>query len=288
MNRTPIRAGASTHSTEVRDGRRFEFGKNWAQFLSGLNDERIAVAERSLRKMLDVESLAGRTFVDVGSGSGLFSLAARRLGARVCSFDFDPNSVACTEELRRRYFPNDPRWTVAEASVLEPSYLVSLGQFDVVYSWGVLHHTGKMWAALDNVHHLVAPGGRLFIAIYNDQGSRSRRWLVAKRIYNRLPRVFKTPWVLLTIAPSEFKAALSALCAGRIGNYFRAWYTVDLERGMNRWRDVIDWVGGYPYEYAAPDEIFDFFRERGFALLKLKCKGAGFGCAEYVFAKASR
>ena len=165
----------SSHAIEIAEGGRFEFGKNWARFLALLDDERIARAEQSLKTMLEVESLEGKSFLDIGSGSGLFSLAARRLGARVHSFDYDPNSAACTQELRRRYFPGDERWKVEEGSALDAGYVRSLGQFDVVYSWGVLHHTGRMWDALDNARLPVAPGGRLFVAIYNDQGSRSRR-----------------------------------------------------------------------------------------------------------------
>ena len=105
-----IRSGAlgmSQHATEVAAGERFEFGKNWARFLQTLNDDKIEEAIKSLQDNLETESLAGKSFLDIGSGSGLFSLAARRLGARVHSFDYDPNSVACTAELKRRYFPDD-------------------------------------------------------------------------------------------------------------------------------------------------------------------------------------
>ncbi len=122
----------SEHATETATGKRFEFGKNWSRFLELLDDTRIKEAETSLKQMLSVDSLEGKSFIDVGSGSGLFSLAARRLGARVHSFDYDPNSVACTTELRRRYFPNDNAWKVEEASVLDQQYLNSLGTFDVV------------------------------------------------------------------------------------------------------------------------------------------------------------
>src|SRR5215204_5511654 len=122
----------SAHAIEVRRGERFEFGENWSRFLSVLDEERIRRAESSLREMLEVESLAGRTFLDIGSGSGLFSLAARRLGARVHSFDFDPKSVACTRELKKKHFHDDESWKIQEASVLDTEFMKSLGQFDVV------------------------------------------------------------------------------------------------------------------------------------------------------------
>ena len=276
----------STHASEVAKGDRFTFGENWSRFLSVLDENRILEAEDSLKEKLEVESLAGKTFLDIGSGSGLFSLAARRLGARVHSFDFDPKSVACAVELRRRYFPGDANWTIEEDSALDADYLRSLGTFDVVYSWGVLHHTGEMWKGLANAASVVKPGGKLFVAIYNDMGSQSNRWRWIKRTYNRLPRFLKLPFAMVAIAPEEMKSALRATISLQPQDYIRSWTNYEKNnRGMNRWRDVIDWVGGYPYEVATPEEIFDFYRQRGFALVQMKCGKVGLGCNEFVFRK---
>jgi 2-polyprenyl-3-methyl-5-hydroxy-6-metoxy-1,4-benzoquinol methylase len=274
-----------SHAVEVEQGERFEFGKNWSRFLSTLNDDRIFTAEQSLRRMLEVEDLRGKRFLDIGSGSGLFSLAARRLGARVHSFDYDPHSVACTTELRRRYFPNSPDWVVEEGSALDADYVRSLGQFDIVYSWGVLHHTGSMWTGLENAQQAVAPGGKLFIAIYNDTGTQAQRWLWIKRTYNKLPRFLRTPFALIVSAPEEGKAFLRGLLKGRPGDYFRMLKTYSNRRGMNHWYDIIDWVGGYPYEVATVDQLFEFYKSRGFSLTKMKCGYVGLGCNELVFVR---
>ena len=279
----PLIGAPDTHATEVARGERFEFGGNWASFLSVLDEERIGSAERGLQRMLEVKRLDGVRFLDIGSGSGLSSLAARRLGARVHSFDYDPQSVACTSELRRRYFQGDGEWTVERGSALDAGYLRSLGQFDIVYSWGVLHHTGQMWQALENAVIPVAPGGKLFIAIYNDTGTQSRRWHAIKRDYNEHPKLPRKPYAIAVTAPAEAKALAGAVLRGRPGDFVRSWTEYRRRRGMSKWHDIVDWVGGYPYEFATPDEIFDFYRARGFALTKMKCGVVGLGCNEFVF-----
>ena len=273
---------ATQHEREVTAGRRFGFGRNWASFLKRLNQARIAEAEKNLIEFLGEKSLDGGSFLDVGSGSGLSSLAARRLGAMVTSFDYDGESVACTEELRRRYLPDDPSWIIEQGSVLDTEYLAGLGQFDIVYSWGVLHHTGAMWPAMANIKTMVKTGGLLFIAIYNDCGEVSRSWLGRKRRYNALPQILRPFYAIYVWMPQELRSLAGSMRSGELRTYIRELTSASSVRGMSWLYDVIDWVGGYPYEYASVGDITDFYRRDGFEPVKIR-ENSSYGCHQLVF-----
>lgn len=115
------------------------------------------------------------------------------------SFDFDPDSVAAATELRRRFAPRSD-WAVEQGSILDAPFVAGLGYFDVVYSWGVLHHTGDLWRATHAAAMLVAPGGLLFVSVYNDQGSESRMWRWVKQRYNASGEVTRTVLVAASTA----------------------------------------------------------------------------------------
>jgi SAM-dependent methyltransferase len=256
----------------------FAFGKNWTRLLTSLSDKQIEQATGAVSALVG-RDLKDKTFLDIGSGSGLSSLAARRLGARVYSFDYDPQSVACTQELQRRFLPGDEAWTVAQGSVLDAPFLATLGQFDVVYSWGVLHHTGQMWAAIENAARLVRPGGLFAIGIYNFRGGRrgTATWAKLKRWYCSAPRWQQLAWECVYITWE----LVSMAAVGR--NPVRMIREYHVGRGMSWRRDVTDWLGGYPYEAATPGEILEFVRRKFDFVLARQKIDLGLGVSEFVF-----
>jgi len=266
---------------------RYEFGANWQSYARrALNEERIAHAVSSLRDYLGVEQLRGLRFLDIGCGSGLFSLAALRLGAaRVESFDYDPQSVATALELRSRFGIARECWHVRRGSVLDPEFMATVESTDIVYSWGVLHHTGRMWDAIDAAATRVRPGGAFAISIYNRVDrfpDSSRMWWHLKRAYTSSPgpvrRLMEGVYIgnfmltrLVTLR-NPLKPMLDREGAGR--------------RGMDFLHDVRDWLGGFPYEYATSGEVLEHVRGRsGYELVKL-VNWEGNACNEFLFRRA--
>ena len=187
--------------------------------------------------------------------------------------------------MKNKYYKNDKNWKVKEGSLLDSNFLKSLGKFDFIYCWGVAHHTGNMWEAIENLDICAKKGTTIFIAIYNDQGSMSKLWKVIKRGYNLAPRRLKVVYALLVFFPLECRYFVYSLLKGKPLKYFQEIFLYKRNRGMSWWRDKIDWIGGYPFEVATPDQIFEHFKVRGYSLEGLKTVGGGLACNEYVFLK---
>lgn len=258
----------------------FSFGQNWQNFLKSLDEERLKNAEISIVDFIGLNNLDGLSFLDIGCGSGIFSYAAFNLKAKkIVSFDVDPFSVECCEYLYKK--ANSPgNWKIYKGSILDDNFISKLGTFDIVYSWGVLHHTGEMLEAIKNSAKLVNKGGFYYIAIYNEvEGRRgSEFWLKIKKFYNSSPKIVKQVietmyifnyfvWKLI-----RFKNPMT-----HIRNY-------KSKRGMSWRTDITDWLGGYPYEFAKVEKVFKFIKTEypDFNLVNIKTTN-GLGNNWYLF-----
>jgi 2-polyprenyl-3-methyl-5-hydroxy-6-metoxy-1,4-benzoquinol methylase len=255
----------------------FDFGSNWEEFSKRRIDrQRLEVACESLQSLLEKKSLTGKSFLDVGCGSGLFSIAAHELGAtKVVGIDINPRCVEISQANRDRLAPGS-QIEFHVASALKTDELQNFGAIDLVFAWGSLHHTGSMWNAVRNISRCVAPGGLMILAIYNKHIT-SPGWKGIKWIYNQEPKIVQRFMVL-------FLAAIIYIAKFLVTRS----NPLKKDRGMDFWFDVIDWVGGYPYEYAAADEVNQSICDQGFFLQRYIPAQVPTGCNEFVFCRLMR
>jgi SAM-dependent methyltransferase len=265
-----------TNTAEMR----FEFGKNWQRFVRRyVTRERCDIAKQRLLKFTGRDSLRGVDFLDIGCGSGLHSLAAYEAGAdRVFSFDYDPHSVAATSVLRQSA-GNPSNWHLERGDVLHKHYIAELGKWNFVYCWGVLHHTGDVWQAIHNAQSIVAAGGMFYVALYSSDvvsPEAQNFWLEKKHDYNksgRLKRAYMMWWYIWTYQmQSQWR---------RFPEFARRAAAYKVNRGMNIFSDIRDWLGGWPMQYVADQKVVDLLEQQcGFELVNVS---TGEACTEFLF-----
>ena len=249
---------------------RFGFGRNWLDYQTSIYEARLLAARTDIEQWLGTTSLRGLRVLDIGSGSGLHSYCMFAMGAReLVSFDYDAHSVQATREFHLKAGA-PASWVVTQGSVLDTDFLASLGTFDLVYSWGVLHHTGQMWQAIANAAGRVSLGGSCFLSIYA-KGPKYAEHLAIKQQYHRASlsgkRKMEFDWI-------TERYALRA----QDGESPDAWWTDGKERGMDAYCDLVDWLGGLPYEVATLPELVGALRTLGIEVTRSReCPGDG-GC----------
>jgi 2-polyprenyl-3-methyl-5-hydroxy-6-metoxy-1,4-benzoquinol methylase len=257
----------------------FDFGENWAAYSAhALTPERFAAARRDFANLMEPAlPLTGKTFLDIGFGQGLSLISAGLAGARAYGIDINPK---CADVLRSNFealaSECEHQPTITEGSILDEESVHRLTGwephgFDIVHSWGVLHHTGDMWRAIDIACGLVRPGGILVLALYNRHWS-SRAWLAIKKTYVAAPR-FAQSALNVAFTPALYLAKLAATRRNPLTK----------ERGMDFYYDVVDWIGGYPYECAAAEDVVTHMRRNGFECVTMTAATVPTGCNEFVF-----
>jgi len=267
---------SDSERVEIPLDKRFGFGKNWSKFIeTKFSEERVASSIEVFREFTGLSDLSGKSFIDVGCGSGLHSLAASRLNAKsIFSFDFDPDAVAISKMLKQREITKID-WQIEQGSILDEEYVKKLGKYDFVYSWGVLHHTGAVWRAISNTCELVNDNGEMYLALYSlDVQPRAEFWLNVKQAYvkaGKLKRLYMEQWYFFKfVYNSNFVLHLK----GRLGKGPKR------ARGMDLLTDVRDWLGGWPMEFVLDQEVVDFVEKKGFTLTNID---KGKACTEFMF-----
>ena len=256
----------------------FSFGENWKNFLTTVGDAEIQKASEDIKNWLGESSVKGKRVIDIGCGSGIHSYVFYSMGAKeLISFDYDKNSVDATKQVwQKAQAPSN--WQVIQGSVLDKNYLDTLGKFDIVYSWGVLHHTGGMWKAIENSIDLVNDNGAYWIAIYI-KGPNYEKHLAVKRKYNKASPAGKKIMV--------YKNVLHIMAHRLLEGKNPFTWNEKTSRGMNIYHDIIDWLGGLPYEVASKEEIINFCKSKGLHLKKIEEAKHEGGCSIYVFNKVA-
>ena len=263
----------------------FAFGENWATYAKNISSNEINEAIAGLQRLLGNQSLEGKRFLDIGSGSGIHSLAALHMGAKeVLAIDLDPNSASTTEKTLSDFQKNKSS-IVKQISVFDLDH-ESIGLFDVVYSWGVLHHTGDMNLAIQKAASMVKPGGEFVFALYHKTWL-CPFWRKEKRWYSAAPPKSQALAASAYIAIAKLRRWLRG---EKFKHYLEAYRS---NRGMDFYCDVHDWLGGYPYESISPAEIEEIMQSLGFSLVRRFTRdwlGAqiglfGSGCDGYTYQK---
>lgn len=258
----------------------FAFGKNWASYAASIGEPQIEEAKKGLLKLIPAEEFKDRSFLDIGCGSGLHSLAAAQLGvSRITAIDIDPDRVATSSSVLSSKGIAVP-WQTETMSVFDLA-AERQGTFDIVYSWGVLHHSGDMWEAVRKAASMVAPNGLLAVALYRTTRMDSF-WKLEKHLYARAPKTIQSIVRAGYIAVFRLaKLATGASFREYVANYKSS-------RGMDFHHNVHDWLGGYPYETALAPEVETKLAGLGFKAVRVFARPIsigilGSGCDEYVY-----
>jgi ubiquinone/menaquinone biosynthesis C-methylase UbiE len=212
------------------------YGKLWDKYET---DEYIKEAYRIIESRFknnefDLSVLKGKTILDMGCGSGRYTIALTKTGAeKVYGIDLGKESIRKAALIAEKSGIRNIEFDVG--SVLDLPYEDNL--FDFIYSNGVLHHTENLEQGINELYRTLKPGGESFLYLYADGGI---FWYSRKK----MPRVMKK-------IPQSYTMAILDLL-GMPNNRFifcDNWY-VPIERHISK------------------DYLENYLKEVGFTLFK--------------------
>ena len=263
----------------------FKFGKNWKEYLEKTNDQNILYASRDLETILGTNNIKNKSFLDIGCGSGIHSLSALTLGAKyVESFDLDPINIKNTQNFIEKWW-EEKNYDIYQNNILDNN--VQNKKFDIIYSWGVLHHTGNLELAIKNSLKYCKSGSILFLALY-EKTYYCEIWKKIKKFYNSSNKFTKFSILYSYII---FKIIVLILLFKNPYKHIRDYQNNEQNRGMLFFNDQVDWVGGYPYESITKKELETIVGEDFSLRFYNKSKTGilrsllGNGCSIYTFEK---
>jgi len=266
----------------LKDKKHFAFGENWDLYSRQIDSRHIENSKKDFIGLTHLDCLEGMKVLDIGSGSGIHSLSMMLLGCKnLVSLDYDFDSVSTTKRvLSGKIFKGD--YQVIQADILKHIPELDGHTFDLVYSWGVLHHTGDMMKGIDESVRYVKPGGLIALALYRKTLFCSF-WKIEKFIYS------KSPKLLQRVVQKSYELVFALHTYLKTGQTFGSYKHDYLQkRGMEFSRDVHDWLGGYPYESIDPKYLIQYMQLMGFSLVnsniaKKQIGILGSGCDEFLF-----
>jgi len=263
---------------------RFKFGENWSNYSSSVNLEKIELAKKDIIRL--VGDVSNKSVIDIGCGSGIHTVAFIQLGVKsIVSFDYDLKSVETTKKLVKKFCYKKSKYKVFQADILNIDSLSGLNKrkFDIVYSWGVLHHTGSMFEAIISTTKFLKDNGILVLGLYV-KTKLCNFWYYEKKIFNKykfLQPLIKLPFLFFLIIGLSLKKRSSP---------YKIIHDYKKQRGMSIIFDVNDWLGGFPYESIDDNSLLNFLKLKGFKIVRKFNTNSRIGffgaaCGEWVLKK---
>ncbi len=217
------------------------------------------------------EEVKGKTVLDAGCGTGVFSIIFARNGAaKVTGIDISPGSLGTARGLKEKFGLANAEFQ--QQDMLHLSFRDA--SFDIVWAWGTVHHTTDPLGAITELIRVLKPGGSLFLAIYKQT---SVTWIheIIRKTMIRTPRwswnvLAKAGAFMLTPVVFLFKRRQKSRKGEKLSELILDWYFVPIRH------------------YYTPEEIRVFLERKKFRIEKYLAHSGRFNSSSNFIYKARK